>query len=104
MKKKATLLHRSKLVLNSSRVREIVIWKVPSSKNYPEGIKYRLALVDPLWKKVIVLFDNHAPKGHHYHLKCGRVVQYTFVSMTELIEDYLCLENIEEKIYEDSEN
>lgn len=104
MKKKAALLHKSKLVLNSSRVREFVIWKVPISKNYPEGIKYRLALIDPIWKKVILLFDNHAPKGHHYHLKNGKELHYTFISTAKLIEDYLHIENIEEKNHENSEN
>lgn len=101
---KAELLLKSKIVLYSSLVREIVIWKVPSSKYYPEGIKYRLVLADPFWKKVLLLFDNHAPKGHHVHIKDGKEYSYSFSSMETLIEDYLRAEKEVEKIYENNEN
>lgn len=101
---KAELLHRSKLILNSGLVREIVIWKVPESKDYPEGIKYRFLLVDPIWKKVLVLIDNHAPKGHHRHDSNGVEFCYNFISAQLLIEDFLKLELAEEKQYENNEN
>lgn len=101
---KAELLHKSKLILNSGLVREIVIWKVPESKDYPEGIKYRLLLVDPIWKKVLVLFDNHAPKGHHRHDSKGEEFPYTFISAQLLVEDFLKFELVEEKKYENNEN
>jgi hypothetical protein len=48
--KKAKLLIKTKLILHSGLVKEVVIWQVNKDKNYPEGIKYRLILTDPIWK------------------------------------------------------
>lgn len=104
MMTKAELLHKSKLVLNSGLVEEIVIWRVPVSKDYPEGINYRLLLVDPIWKKVLVLFDNHAPKGHHRHDSDRTEYPYRFISVQSLIKDFLRLGLIQEKQYESNEN
>lgn len=101
---KAELLHKSKFILNSGLVREIVIWRVSKSKHYPEGIKYRLLVADPLWKKVLVLFDNHSPKGHHCHDSKGEEFPYKFISVESLIVDFLRLELIQEKLYENNEN
>lgn len=99
-KGRAELLIRSKLVLYSGHVREIVIWKVPISKHYPLGLKYRLVLADPVWKKV----DNHAPKGAHIHLNSGHEHDYDFRSVSILIEDFLKLESRLEKNYENNED
>lgn len=104
MKTKAELLHKSKLILNSGLVREIVIWKVPICHNYPQGIKYRLILVNPIWKKTLVLFDNHAPKGHHMHDQLGNTISYNFISAQLLIRDFLKFESLAEKEYESNEN
>lgn len=98
------LLHKTKFILNSGLVREIVIWRVVKNKHYPEGIKYRLLLADPVWKKVLVLMDNHAPKGHHRHDSNGREFHYHFISVQRLIEDFLRFELIQEKHYENNEN
>ncbi len=70
-------------------LRDAVIWKVPVSDRYPDGVKYRLALVEPFTGKIFVLFDNHFPKGHHRHLSSGQEVAYHFVSVSKLVEDYL---------------
>jgi hypothetical protein len=102
--KKAFLLHKSKLVLNSGLVREIVIWSVPKCLSYPESIKYRLALVDPVWKKTLLLFDNHKLKGHHYHDNEGTEHRYRFVSLEKLFEDFFKLEIIQERQHENNEN
>ena len=104
MNAKAELVHRSKFVLNSGLVEEIVIWRVLKNEHYPEGIKYSLLLADPLWKKVLILFDNHAPKGHHRHDSDGREYPYQFVSLQVLVKDFLKLRSIQEKQYENNEN
>lgn len=44
---------------------QLVIWKVPASVEYPEGIPYRLAFVKRGESDPSVLYDNHHPKGHH---------------------------------------
>jgi hypothetical protein len=101
---KAFLLHKSKLVLNSGLVREIVIWSVPKCLFYPESIKYRLVLVDPVWKKTLLLFDNRKPKGHHYHDNEGIEHKYRFISVEKLFEDFFKLELNQERLHENNEN
>ncbi|MBI3535887.1 MAG: hypothetical protein HY072_10435 [Deltaproteobacteria bacterium] len=86
---KATLIFKEKLTLKHGLLRDGVIWKVPKSPRYPDGIKYRLALVNPFVGTVLILFDNHYPKGHHYHLKNGDQRPYNFESVAYLVEDYL---------------
>jgi hypothetical protein len=86
---KARLIFREKLTLRSGRLRDAVIWQVPVSERYPNGVKYRLALIAPFTGKVLILFDNHFPKGHHCHLKTGEEVPYDFESVEKLVNDYL---------------
>ncbi len=104
MTTKAVLIYKSKLILNSGLVEEIIFWKVPKSKYYPDGIKYRLILADPVWRKVLVLFSNHAPKSHHRHDSKGIESHYYFISTKSLIEDFLKFRKIEENQYENNEN
>jgi hypothetical protein len=68
-------------------VREVNIWKTPSSDRYPEGVRYRLVLVDPTNGRVLLLFDNHWPKGHHFHLR-GREEKFRFTSIPEVIVEF----------------
>jgi len=39
--------------------------------------------------KVLVLFDNHFPKGHHRHFADGTEAPYNFQSVSKLVEDYI---------------
>lgn len=86
---KAKLLFREKLMLPSGKLRDAVVWRVPVSERYPDGIRYRLALVEPFTREVLVLFDNHFPKGHHRHLRDGAEEPYRFESVERLVDDYL---------------
>lgn len=101
---KVILLHKSKDVLNSGLVKEVVIWQVPKSTHYPQGIRYRLVIADPVWKKVLLLFDNHAPKGPHWHDKKGQEHIYKFISVERLIEEFKKMQTSLEKEYENHEN
>lgn len=98
----AKLLIREKLTI-SGLVREIVIWEVPASAHYPEGIKYRLVLSEPGTGWILVLFDNHSPKGHHLHL---REVEkpYQFSSLNRLISDFFALARKAEVSRENKKN
>jgi hypothetical protein len=93
---KAKLVFREKLTLASGRLRDAVIWRVPVSERYPEGVKYRLVLADPFTGDVLVLFDNHFPKGHHRHLRGGEEIIYSFQTVEKLVEDYLKAVQVEE--------
>lgn len=104
MKRKATLFHKTKLILDSGLVREVVIWRIRKSEDYPEGFRYRLLLADPISKQVILLFDNHAPKGHHYHDSNGEEFFYQFESLEMLLEDFFRRTSLEEEKYENIKN
>jgi Family of unknown function (DUF6516) len=45
----------------------VKIWKVPRSRNSPDGIDYSLSLISPEGEGVVG-YDNHWPKGHHRHV------------------------------------
>jgi hypothetical protein len=88
MVNRSTLILKEKLVLQNGLVREAVIWKVTKSQKYPDGVRYRLALVDSLSGQILVLFDNHFPKGHHKHHH-GVESAYEFSSTDKLVDDFL---------------
>ena len=104
MNTKTKLLYKTKLVLNSGLVVEVVIWTVIKNKHCTDGMKYRLLLADPLCLKVLVLLDNHAQKGHHRHDSNGAEYFYDFVSVETLVKDFVKLISIKEELYENNEN
>lgn len=85
---RAKLILKEKLTVRHGLLRVATIWRIPKSDRYPDGIRYRLALVDVLEGKVLTLFDNHYPKGHHQHLVGGVQVPYAFESIEKLVLDY----------------
>jgi hypothetical protein len=101
---KAYLVFKEKVTLRNGLLRDGVIWRVPISQRYPDGIRYRLALVNPEREQLLVLFDNHHPKGHHRHLRNGDEISYAFRSLTWLVEDYLSAIEDEEGIHESEKN
>lgn len=76
---------------------EIMIWKIPVSKNYPEGIKYRAWLSED--GKTIFGFDNHKPKGPHLHIR-ELEIGYVFRNLRSLREDIVAMIEKEGFIYE----
>jgi Family of unknown function (DUF6516) len=85
--KRAELIIANKLTLNSDLVQEIRIWKSRVSEKYPEGFRYRLVLANPRSGKVLLLYDNHWPKGHHIH-SGNAEFPYRFVSLERLLKDF----------------
>jgi len=82
------LLRREKYVDADGDLVELVLWQVPRSAAYPDGLRYRLAFLVMGTKKPAVLYDNHHPKGHHRH--CGDVqTAYPFSTIDQLLVDFL---------------
>lgn len=90
---KATEIFRQKIVLkheDKSRLAifEMVIWAVPVSQHYSEGIKYRAWLSEH--GKTVFGFDNHQPKGPHLHI--GEMeVGYVFRGIEALKKDVIAM-------------
>jgi hypothetical protein len=86
-KPKAELVIHQKLTSPKGIVREVTIWRVPKSIRYPEGLKYRLVLVERVSGKLLLLYDNHWPKGHHLHRR-GKEEPYRFTSLETLMREF----------------
>ena len=100
-RERATLVFHEKLSLNSGLVSERTIWRVQPSDRYPSGLKYRLALADPKDHMVVLLYDNHWPKGPHIHWN-GEERPYVFETLERLLLDFIQESAIEERRYDES--
>jgi Family of unknown function (DUF6516) len=101
--KKATVVFRQKLALRSGLLSERIIWRVDSPERYPTGIKYRLVLVNPKTHEVILLYDNHWPKGPHVHYWHDRERVYEFECTEKLLEDFIQESEVQERRYYENE-
>ena len=86
-KEKAELIIHQKLTSSKGLISELSIWKLKASERYPDGIRYRLILVDPASGFVHLLFDNHWPKGHHVHVG-EKEEPYHFTSVVNLVQEF----------------
>jgi len=59
------VIPKRRLVTKKGNFIEIIAWKVPKSKFYPEGIKYSFTFVNE--NKRTIAFDNYNNEGHHKH-------------------------------------
>jgi hypothetical protein len=75
-----------------------VVWKVPATKDYPNGVKYRAWFSEG--GKTVFGFDNHKPKGPHLHV--GEVeLGYVFRGFDALRDDIVAMIRREGFVYED---
>jgi hypothetical protein len=99
---KAAEILRQKIVLNHKdgerfAIYEIVIWKIPVTKDYPTGVKYRAWVSED--GKTLFGFDNHKPKGPHLHV--GETeLGYVYRGLDALREDIAAMIRQEGFIYE----
>ena len=77
---------------------EIIVWKFPVSRDYPDGIKYRAWLSEAGIS--LFGFDNHKPKGPHLHIREVEV-GYIFRSLDSLHPDVVAMIEKERFIYEE---
>jgi len=85
--KTAVLLLREKTTDEHGNLRELVIWRVPRTRQRPDGVRYRLALIRAGEQQPAILFDNHHPKGHHRHID-GTEEPYRFVDVGQRVADF----------------
>lgn len=99
----AAELFRQKLILkhkdgNRLAIFEVVVWRVPVTNEYPDGIKYRAWVSEN--GQTLFGFDNHKPKGPHLHV--GELeVGYVFRGLQALRKDIAAMIRKEGFIYED---
>jgi hypothetical protein len=84
---RAVLIFREKLTDIEGNLTEVTIWRVPVGPSYPDGVRYRLAWIRSGEERPAVLYDNHAPKGHHRHVE-GHEHAYDFLGPDRLQDDF----------------
>lgn len=88
----------------AGRIREIKVWKISDLVRYPDGVRYRLVLVNAEDGFVHLLYDNHWPKGHHVHTM-GVEQAYKFESVDALLDEFeKRSKEIERKLNEDKKD
>jgi hypothetical protein len=83
---KAVLKLHEKRIYKNSMVLELKLWEVEKTKKYPDGIKYRLIMIDPK-TRYRILMDNHSPKGHHFHVN-NEQFDYDFTNIPKLLSKF----------------
>ena len=99
---KARLEFQQKIILKHVEgarlaIFEMVIWQIPKTQSYPEGIKYHAWLSEN--GETIFGFDNHKPKGPHLHIG-NKEIGYVFRGISALHADVIAMIQKEGFIYE----
>lgn len=77
---------------------EMIVWQIPRSAAYPEGVKYRAWFSED--GITLFGFDNHEPKGPHLHIRKTEI-GYLFRGVDELMKDIRAMIEKEGFIYEE---
>jgi len=83
---RARLLLWHKARLQGRYILEMELYAIEKSESYPNGIRYRLIILD-LWTQHRVLMDNHYTKGPHFHLDTVKYI-YAFKDEETLVADF----------------
>lgn len=59
------IIPKRRLITGKNNFIEVVAWKIPKSKFYPEGVKYSFTFVHD--NKRMIGSDNFNNEGHHKH-------------------------------------
>ena len=99
---KATEIFHQKQVLKHKdgkrlAIFEMIIWKIPVSRDYPDGLKYRAWLSEA--GNTLFGLDSHKPKGPHLHVREVEV-GYVFRGLDSLRQDIIAMIEKEGFIYE----
>jgi hypothetical protein len=84
---RARLITRFKDVTPQGGVIELVVWRVPEPV-HPSGHGFKCRAAYAVDGVRVVGFDNERGKGDHCHVR-GAERRYTFVSVEQLIEDFI---------------
>jgi len=87
MSYKAVMVYHHKAEIRSKYILELTIWEIDDVNKFPEKIKYSLVFADTENLNNKIIFDNHHPKGHHYHINSTQYI-YNFKNIEELINDF----------------
>ena len=82
------IIPKRRLITEKNNLIEIVAWRIPKSKFYPEGIKYSFTSVHK--NERTIAFDNFNNEGHHKHY-LDKKEHYKFKSLEETANQFFTL-------------
>lgn len=82
------IIPKRRLITEKNNLIEIVAWRVPKSKSYPEGIKYSFTFVHD--DKRVIAFDNFNNEDHHRHY-LDKKEKYHFKSLEDTANQFFTL-------------
>lgn len=83
-----TIIPKRRIITRKENFIEIVAWKIPKSKFYPEGVKYSFAFINK--DKRAIAFDNFNNEGHHRHF-LNRKEHCQFKSLEDTLNQFFKL-------------
>lgn len=84
---RGTLILRDRIIDEDGDLTELVLWRVPKSPQFPDGIRYRLAFVFSGTDRPAVLYDNEDPKSHHRQF-FDIEERYEFSTVDQVLSDF----------------
>ncbi len=81
------ILNRRKTINPDGSIEDLIVWDVPVSGKYPDGVRYRMVYVARKGQRPAVLYDNHYPKGHHKHIGKNEM-PYVYQDIDKLTMDF----------------
>lgn len=82
------IIPKRRLVTEKENLIEIVAWKVPKSRFYPEGVKYSFAFIHK--EERLIAFDNFNNERHHRHFS-DKKESCEFQSLEETADKFFSL-------------
>jgi hypothetical protein len=82
------VIYEARDVVGDGRyLRQIRISTFPTSRDFPQGLRYSLCLVDLGTGEMLLLYDIHRGKPHHRHVRKIEM-PYEFVDGSTLLNDF----------------
>lgn len=82
------IIPKRRITTEKDNLIEIVAWRVPKSKFYPEGIKYSFTFIHD--GERAIAFDNFNNEGHHKHY-FNKKEPYKFKALEETSDHFFKL-------------
>lgn len=79
------LIFYEKRVISKRDIVEMKIWRIPKSKDFPDGVKYSFIYMHDNEK--VLGYDNERAKGHHKHYK-GKETKIEFKDPETLLTKF----------------
>lgn len=85
------LLEREFTTSEGTRI-EVLVWRVPESEKFPEGVKYKFQAYNLETEETLLRYDNHnkhAGSKHHKHIGEDKTKKIEFNGVKEAYQNFI---------------